>query len=73
MPVAKLLEALRRSGETDAALGVSFVAQAASFNVLSRYETTMVNRLRRSIADLERLQAERGTTDTRLVAIDGER
>ncbi len=67
-----LLEALRRSGEADAAVGMAFATQASSFNVLSRYEASLVNRLRRTLLDLERRQAERMTTDTKLVVIDGE-
>ena len=70
---APVLVALRRSGETDAAVGVAFSTQAASFSVLSRYETAMVNRLRHSLADLEHLQEARQTTATTLVVIDGER
>jgi hypothetical protein len=68
-----VLEALRRCGETDAAVGVAFASQATSFAVLSRYETAMVNRLRRALADLERLQKDRETTDTTFIVIDGER
>ena len=70
---APVLEALRRSGEPDAAVGVAFSSQAASFAVLSRYETAMVGRLRRALADLEHLQEARQTTATTLVVIDGER
>ena len=70
---APVLEALRRSGETDAAVGVAFSTQAATFAVLSRYETAMVGRLRRALADLEHLQEARQTTATTLVVIDGDR
>ena len=67
-----LLEALRRSGEAHAAVGMAFATQASNFNVLSRYEASLVSRLRRTLLDLERRQAERMTTDTKLVVIDGE-
>ena len=70
---APVLEALRRSGETDAAVGVAFASQAATFSVLSRYETALAGRLRRSLDDLRRLQEARETTATTLVVIDGER
>jgi hypothetical protein len=66
---APVLEALRRCGETDAAVGVAFSSQAASFAVLSRYEVALAGRLRRSLADLERLQAARESDDADIVVI----
>jgi hypothetical protein len=51
-----LERALAEAGESDAGVGVAFAAQAATFGVLTRYETALVNRLRRSLVDLERLQ-----------------
>ena len=67
-----LVEALRRSGEHGAEVGVAFTTQASSFNVLSRYEASLVARLRRTLADLELRQAWRVANETRLVVIDGE-
>jgi hypothetical protein len=52
-------------------VGVAFSTQAASFAVLSRYETSLANRLRRALADLERLQAARESDDADLVIITG--
>jgi hypothetical protein len=56
---APALRALCGAGEADAALGFAFVENAPNFSVLSRYETALVHRLRRSLADLERLQGAR--------------
>jgi len=67
-----LLEALTRCGEAGAAVGVAFTTQASSFNVLSRYEASLVNRLRRTLTDLERRQTVRVATGAKLVVIDGE-
>ena len=67
-----LVEALRRSGEVGAEVGVAFTTQASSFNVLSRYEASLVARLRRTLSDLERRQASRIASETDLVVIDGE-
>jgi hypothetical protein len=69
---APVQEALRLAGEADAGVGAAFASQAHAFATLSRYEASLVNRLRRTLTDLERRQAERVTIDTKLVVIDGE-
>jgi hypothetical protein len=69
---APVLEALRLAGEAEAGVGAAFSSQAHAFSLLSRYEASLAHRLRRTLDDLERRQAERVTTDTKLVVIDGE-
>jgi len=66
-----VLRALWEAGEAASAVGVAFAAQAPSFSVLSRYESALVNRLRRSLADLERLQAVRAASIRALVVVPG--
>jgi hypothetical protein len=66
-----VLKALSAAGEASSALGLAFSEQAASFAVLTRYETALVHRLRRALADLERLQAARLLPNPILVAIPG--
>ena len=56
---APALRTLCGAGEADAALAFAFAEQAPNFSVLSRYETALVHRLRRSLANLERLQGAR--------------
>jgi len=68
---APVLRALSGAGEASAALGVAFSSQAASFAVLTRYESALVNRLRRALADLERLQAAREAAFPGLVVVTG--
>ena len=69
---APVLEALRLAGEDEAGVGAAFSSQAHAFSLLSRYEASLAHRLRRTLADLEMRQADRMTTDTKLVVIDGE-
>ena len=69
---APVLEALRLAGESQAGVGAAFSSQAHAFSLLSRYEASLAHRLRRTLADLERRQVERVTTDTELVVIDGD-
>jgi hypothetical protein len=66
-----VLAALGEAGEAASAVGVAFAAQAPSFAVLSRYESALVGRLRRSLADLERLQAAREASIPALVVVPG--
>jgi hypothetical protein len=66
-----VLGPLGEAGEATSAVGVAFAAQAPSFSVLSRYETALVHRLRRSLADLERLQAARAASIRALVVVPG--
>jgi hypothetical protein len=66
---APVLEALRLAGEADAVVGAAFSSQAHAFSTLSRYEAALVNRLRRTLADLERLRNERDVTSSELVVI----
>ena len=65
---APLLSALRETKDADAAIGIAFSSHAGSLSVLSRYETALVHRLRRSILDLERMQAARTSVTPVLVA-----
>ena len=65
-PVPK---ALGEAGEAASAVGIAFAAQASTFAVLTRYETALVHRLRRSLADLERLQAVRAASIPALVVM----
>jgi hypothetical protein len=51
--------ALVQAGETANAPAVAFAAEATTFGLLSRYETTLVNRLRRALLDLDVLQRAR--------------
>ena len=64
-----VLRALSEAGEAHSAVGAAFAAQASSFNVLSRYEVTLAHRLRRSLGDLERLQAVRAGSVPALVVM----
>jgi hypothetical protein len=64
-----VLRALHEAGEAASAVGVAFAAQASSFAVLTRYETALVHRLRRSLADLEHLQAARAGSGPALVVM----
>ena len=64
-----VLKALGEAGEAASAVGVAFAAQASTFPVLTRYETALVHRLRRSLADLERLQAARAASIPALVVM----
>ena len=59
--------ALEQADAADALIGAAFAAQAHAFGVLSRYETTLANRLRRVLADLDRRRAEREASDRILV------
>jgi hypothetical protein len=70
---APVLEALARSGETRAAAGAAFAAQATSFATLSKYEASLAGRLRRALADLERIQSARQVDRPGLTVIDGDR
>ena len=64
-----VLAALSEAGEASSAVGIAFAAQASTFSVLTRYETALVHRLRRSLADLERLQAARAASIPALVVM----
>ncbi len=68
-----VLEALSRSGETGAAVGAAFAAQAMNFNVLSKYEGSLAGRLHRTLADLDRIQTARDADGRGLTVIDGDR
>ena len=68
---APVLRALGEAGEAASAVGVAFAAQASTFSVLTRYETALVHRLRRSLADLERLQSGRASSIPALVVMAG--
>ena len=70
-PAERVLGPLGEAGEATSAVGVAFAAQAPSFSVLSRYESALVHRLRRSLADLERLQAVRAASIPALVVVPG--
>ncbi len=59
---APALRALADAGEASSAIGLAFASQAPTFAILTRYETSLVHRLRRSLADLERLQSDRATS-----------
>ena len=64
-----VLRALGEAGEAASAIGVGFACQASSFATLSRYEVALAHRLRRSLADLERLQAVRAESMPALVVM----
>jgi len=66
-----VLRALSEAGEASSAVGIAFAAQASTFAVLTRYETALVHRLRRSLADYERLQAAREGSIPALVVVPG--
>ena len=64
-----VLRALEEAGEASSAVGMAFATQASSFAILSRYETALGHRLRRSLADLERLQASQAGSVPALVVM----
>ena len=68
---APVREALKLAGEGDSGVGAAFSSQAHAFATLNRYESALVNRLRRTLAHLERSHAERQTDDADLVVITG--
>ena len=68
---APALRALSEGGEVSSALGLAFAGQTATFGTLSRYETALVHRLRRAVADLVGLQAARSLSNLALVVIPG--
>ena len=70
-PAERVLGPLGEAGEATSAVGVAFAAQASTFAVLTRCETAPVHRLRRSLADLERLQAVRAASIAALVVVPG--
>ncbi len=69
---APVLEALSRSGEAGASVGVAFSTHATSFAVLSKYESSLASRLRRALADLRQLQSAREDDGPALVVLEGE-
>jgi hypothetical protein len=64
-----VLEALRRSGEVDAAVGVAWSTHSTSFATLSKYEASLAARLHRALADLRQLQTEREADGPALVVV----
>jgi len=70
MPRA-VAQALLQAGEDDASIGAAFSSQASAFGLLSRYETSLVSRLHRALAHLERLQSEREADEADIVVIPG--
>jgi hypothetical protein len=63
--------ALSEAGEAEHGVGAAFAAQAPAFGVLSRYEVTMANRLRRTLDDLRAMQSERKDATPALVVVEG--
>lgn len=70
---APVLKALGASGDGSAALGIAFAGQAPAFTALSRYEVTLVNRLRRAVDELGEVQATREARSRTLVVVAGTR
>ena len=64
-------KALSEAGEAGSGVGLAFAAHASAFAVLTRHETALVHRLRRTLADLQQLQATRAASIKGLVVMSG--